>query len=595
MPDSPSTQADSDKTASEDSTTEERQSDRVSDSQSETPTTTNGKLVDHSGSSEAGEVTVHEDIENGQLVMFDPDGNLVYKPYTNRGDTIMDYSFCGYKASAEPIPDVSAVITLEPLPNTPAPERRELPESGAEIFMAYPDGPDSSERIQSALDKVAAMPVGEDGFRGAVHLKKGAYYLKGGLSVGPGVVLRGEGDDWDGTVLVFQNPQGTGISLNDPQAEKEGAGAPHRTRITDAYVPVASNSVVVEDPGPFKPGDHIVVAKTPNQVWVDTLGMNPPGGGEPSRGNKPWTPEGYVTYHPRTIEKIEGKRLFFLVPLPQSIVAEHGGGAVVEETRQRYTAPRGVEHLRVVSNYNRAVRTANRSRHNKVYEADEATNLANGVSVGAANVWVRNCTMMHQKGSAVALGNGALFVTVRDCTSLEPISVTRGGRRYCYSINTGASMVLVYNCTAEKGRHSFVLNKRVTGPNAFVRCRQTWGNMEAHQRWATGILFDASENTDIWGSALHNRRGMGSGHGWAGANGVIWNYKGGVVVGNPQTPEQNFAIGCIVPSYAKHSGGVRGDGYIWSEGAHVKPESLFEAQLIERIGKEKAELVLQLD
>lgn len=541
-------------------------------------------------------VTVHQDLKNGQLVSVGPDGKLIYKPYTDQGDRVMDYSYAGYKASLEPIPDVATTLILEPLPDTPTPERRELPDPKPETFMAYPDGPDSYERIQAALDQVADMPKGEDGFCGAVLLKKGAYYLKSGLSVEPGVVLRGEGDDWGGTVLVFHNPGGTGISLRNSQIEDKQSTTPHKTRIADAYVPVASRSVIVEDLGPLKKGDHIWVIKTPNQAWVDTLGMNPPGPNEPAGGgNKPWTPEGYRSFHPRTITGIGGNRVSFYVPLPQSIVAEHGGGEVVLASGRRFQAPRGVEGLRIVSNYNRAVRIdfeGNNNRAPGIYEADEEDNLSTAISVAATNVWVRDCTMMHQMKSAVSLGNGTIFSTIRDCTSLEPISVRRGGRRYCYSLNTGASMVLIYQCTAEKGRHSFVLNKRVNGPNAFVRCYQSEGNMEAHQRWATGILFDKSVNTSIWGAALQNRRGMGSGHGWAGANGVIWNYKGGVTIGNPQTPEQNFAIGCIVPEYAKGGSEVRGDGYIWSEGTHVKPDSLFEAQLAERIGKRWAMEIL---
>ncbi|HKL21235.1 MAG TPA: hypothetical protein VJ904_05475 [Tichowtungia sp.] len=66
------------------------------------------------------------------------------------------------------------------------------------------------------------------------------------------------------------------------------------------------------------------------------------------------------------------------------------------------------------------------------------------------------------------------------------------------------------------------------------------------------------------------------------------------MVENPPTPENNFAIGCSIPDYAKSSSGeVRGDGYVESTGTHVKPDSLFVQQLIDRIGKEKAMAVLE--
>jgi hypothetical protein len=155
-------------------------------------------------------------------------------------------------------------------------------------------------------------------------------------------------------------------------------------------------------------------------------------------------------------------------------------------------------------------------------------------------------------------------------------------------------MVLIYNCFAEHGRHAFVTGKKVMGPNAFVLCKLTHGNAEAHHRWAAGILFDSMENTSIWGFAANNRRGLGSGHGWAGVNTVMWNCKGGVLVETPPTPENNFAIGCIIPDYAtKANGKVRGDGYVESTGTHVKPDSLFAQQLMDRIGESNAMAVLK--
>ncbi len=557
---------------------------------------------------------VHKDVENSPLVSIGPGGRLVYRPYTNKGDRIMDYSFCGYKASEEPIPDVRTVLTLEPLPDTPAPVRKEYPESKPDVFLAYPDGPDSRARIQAALDQAGAMAPDEDGFRGAVLLRKGAYYLKDGLSVPAGVVLRGEGDGEDGTVLVFHHPGGTGITLanepesqlaegpeavsdpeSDPDEDSEPAATPEplpvfTTRISDAYVPVASTSVTVKDAGPFKAGDHVLVIKTTNQAWIETLGMNPP-----APGKKPWTPGVYQLRHHRRIAKVEGNRLTFDIPLPESIVKKHGGGEVVDELDFAPMAPRGLEKLRILSNYNRAVRKHHK-RTGEEIESDEEYNLQVCVRVETRNSWVRNCTMMHFMKSAVSAGNGARFVTIRDCTTIQPVSTGRGGRNYNFSLNAGASMVLIYRCAAlNGGRHAFVTGKKTLGPNAFVMCRQTHGNMEAHHRWAAGILFDKCVNTSIWGFAAQNRRGLGSGHGWAGVNTVIWNCEGGVFVENPQTPENNFAIGCIIPDYAKNSNGnVLGDGYVESTGTHVTPDSLFVQQLIDRIGKEKAMTVLEL-
>ena len=142
-----------------------------------------------------------------------------------------------------------------------------------EVFLAYPEGPDSRARIQAALDRVAAMEPKADGFRGAVLLERGVYCLKGGLTVPPGVVLRGQGDGPDGTVLVVHHPQGVGIRLGHPKVEGEAPAQPAEpapvftTRIADAYVPVGSASLTVEDASGFAVGADVHIIKTTNN-WL---------------------------------------------------------------------------------------------------------------------------------------------------------------------------------------------------------------------------------------------------------------------------------------------------------------------------------------
>jgi len=608
-------------------------------------------------------IVVHEDVKNGQLVFFGEDGKLVYEPYTNKGDTIMDYSHSGYKASEVPIPMIATAVTLEPLPNSPPPVRQPLPEvkqdedvdmgpmvwfegkkrfhdascqrAGGSIkdspekwiqisyrqgilsnmdycsrcpkdaprvkvdkpdpedyvpFMAYPDGPDSHERIQAAIDRVGAMEPDSSGFRGAVLLKKGTYYLKGTLTVTSGVVLRGEGDGEDGTVLVFHNPKGAGIVLGNNAQEAETVSSklevsPYKTRISDAYVPVGSNSVNVKDASGLKVGDAVNVIKTTNEAWLYSIGMHQ----SQIKMRRPWEPSAYQLSTPRRIAKIEGNQVTFDVPLAQGYVAEHGGGEIITNPdADNMPALIGVEGLRVVSNYDRKVKSMLRGKAGG-YESDEEQNMSSGISMrGVVNSWVRNCTVMHTSRNSFTNKNSQ-FITFMDCTSLEPISPVRGGRRYCFS-NSDSSMVLFYKCSAEYGRHPYVTGSRDPGPIAFVRSKTLGGGSETHSRWATGVLFDNILVTERGGIAAGNRGGGGSGHGWAGANVVMWNCTSpGLKVQNPPTPEQNFAIGSTL---TEGSTEVDGDGYVESTGTQVKPDSLFEAQLIERIGEENAEAVL---
>ncbi len=78
------------------------------------------------------------------------------------------------------------------------------------------------------------------------------------------------------------------------------------------------------------------------------------------------------------------------------------------------------------------------------------------------------------------------------------------------------------------------------------------------------------------GINIRNRGNSGSGHGWAGANQVVWNSKAYQMEIQQPPTAQNWAIGC--------SAVVRGgDGYWQSVGRKVQPESLYLAQLAERL------------
>lgn len=106
-----------------------------------------------------------------------------------------------------------------------------------------------SGKWDGAVTTNPAPVVHEDGFRGAVLLKKGKYYVNGSLFVPSGVVLRGEGDGADGTVLIYRNPRGTGIQVGNPKAEP--VSMDESIRIVDDYIPAGNcnaESVVVFDP-----------------------------------------------------------------------------------------------------------------------------------------------------------------------------------------------------------------------------------------------------------------------------------------------------------------------------------------------------------
>ena len=112
------------------------------------------------------------------LIYLDDGGKLVYVP-DEKGNVIPDFSNAGYGGGGAPIPHVPVKAVVEPRPG------------------------DDAERIQAAIDRVSRMKPDANGHRGAVLLRKGEYQIAGTLRISAGgVVLRGEGRERDGTVIM---------------------------------------------------------------------------------------------------------------------------------------------------------------------------------------------------------------------------------------------------------------------------------------------------------------------------------------------------------------------------------------------------------
>src|SRR3954462_13968625 len=95
------------------------------------------------------------------LVFLGTDGKLNYKPYTDRGDVIPDFSRCGYGGGGVELSTIPVALTVSP----------------------QPDSTDDTKRIQAALDRVAKLPIDKNGFRGAVLLKRGRYRVESPLRI----------------------------------------------------------------------------------------------------------------------------------------------------------------------------------------------------------------------------------------------------------------------------------------------------------------------------------------------------------------------------------------------------------------------------
>jgi len=127
-----------------------------------------------------------------RLVHPGADGRLVYTPPDEKGNTVPDFSFAGYGGGGVRLPKVPVKVVVK---------------SG---------GGNDAGRIQEAIDRVSAMSQDKNGFRGAVLIMRGRYELDKPLRVTTsGVVLRGEGQGENGTVLFgkgsFKGKTGTPI------------------------------------------------------------------------------------------------------------------------------------------------------------------------------------------------------------------------------------------------------------------------------------------------------------------------------------------------------------------------------------------------
>lgn len=487
------------------------------------------------------------------LVTPNPDGSLTCAPYTGKGDTFPDFSHCGYKGGNAAIPD--------------APVRETLAPSGDKKS-------DDTARIQAALDRVSELPMQPDGLRGAVLLKKGEFRCAGILEIrASGVVLRGEGDGDKGTRIIAttrkQNPLVRIGGKTAPAVIKKTA-----QKVLDPYVPVGARTVTVADASGFAVGQTVFLIRHGNAAWIAELGMDriKPRPEDPE-STKQWTP--FDLRHDRVVTAVDGNCVTVDVGIACAIDERWGGGTLARYDDRARIENCGVEHLLAEAVFDPSVTTTRKGLGEYHSDENHATTLVQFGSV--KNAWARKLTTLHFYHGPASITEPAKWITVEDCRALEPVSVLTGGRRYPYNIN--GQLCLVLRCASDKARHAFAFGARVPGPNVFLSCKSTndFASSEPHHRWSTAGLYD----NVVASIAIQDRQWMGTGHGWAGANYVVWNCRGTLVCQRPPTA-QNFAIG-FVGKKGKDAF-PRPQGWWESLGTHVAPASLFAAQWRARHG-----------
>ncbi|MBP6686802.1 MAG: pectate lyase [Lacibacter sp.] len=460
-------------------------------------------------------------------------GKLVYSN-DELGNRIPDFSYCGYKASEQPIPniDVKVVVPVK--------------------------AGDATLRIQSALDYVASLPADVNGFRGAVLLQKGTYEVFGQLRISAsGVVLRGSGTN--ATTIVGS---GTGrLVLIKIVGKNTISKEPTGLKISDAYVPVNAMSFHVDQINIKDHSNKIIIRRPSTASWINFLGADHFGGGITAIG---WKPGERDLFFDRTITKIEGNTVYIDAPITTALDTTYGGATISFYSNDGRVTNCGVENIKLVSTYNKVNPKDEDHRWN-------AINIEN-----AEDCWVRQINFQHFAGSAVSVLETSKRITVEDCISLAPVSEIGGQRRYTF-LTTG-QQTLFQRCYAESGYHDFAVGFCATGPNAFVQCESIlpYNFSGTIDSWASGVLFDV---VNVDGNALRfgNRWQDANGAGWSAANSLFWNCSAARIDCYKPPTAQNWAFG----SWSQFAG----DGY-WNESNNtITPRSLYYAQLRERLNK----------
>jgi hypothetical protein len=320
-------------------------------------------------------------------------------------------------------------------------------------------------------------------------------------------------------------------------------------------------------------GNVVLVRRHGNADWIHRIAMDQ----IPERPDQPgstrqWSP--FDLDFERTIKAIDGRRITVDAPIVCAIEEPWGGGEVLDFDETSRIRNAGVENLSGISEFDRSITASYRGER---YASDEDHSWRFISIANAVNAWVRAVSARCFAYACVHV-TASRGVTVSDSDCREPVSVITGERRYSFAVE--GQLCLVRNCRSSHGRHDWVVGARVCGPNVFLRCAsdRSYETSEPHHRWSVGGLYDNVKSN----LAFQDRQWMGTGHGWAGANYVAWNCEGTLICQRPPTA-QNWAIGQIG---RKEPGafGPRADG-LWEHlGQHVTPQSLYEAQLRDRIG-----------
>lgn len=407
---------------------------------------------------------------------------------------------------------------------------RAIPSNIGVVIHVDPIAGDNAQNIQNAINFASSLPIQPNGYRGVVELGVGKFNVNTQININAtGVVLRGSGTGdslTSATWIVSQNRSG---SLDNPVPVIRFAGSSSgrvygsEIQIADQRVPVGAMSFNVASTAGLSVGRMVEVFRPSTQAWVDALGMNGLWGA--TDRNLKWQ---------RTITRIEGNKVFLDAPITTAIDKQWSTGTI-----RTYDLPNQIHNVGIENLRGQSLDTREETNEARAWSLVEFSRVADG--------FVRNIESRHFPYAAVYSreDDGTQYITFDGVVSRLPSGQVTGGRRYTFAIDS--QMSLVQNGDADDGRHDFVTGSNVNGPIVFFKSKATRAHADSgpHHRWGNGLLFD---NLNIGGELnIRNRMTSGTGHGWAGANSIVWNTAATrFAVQNPPTA-QNWLIGSGPP------------------------------------------------
>jgi hypothetical protein len=292
-----------------------------------------------------------------------------------------------------------------------------------------------------------------------------------------------------------------------------------------------------------------------------------------------WLAPGSTIRSDRVITSVAGNAITIDAPLSDSLDA-------------KYTTPPGVS----VAVYTFAGRIANVGLESMHVVAPKQTVPINQPVYDALSMdavidgWVSDLSL-DEFTNGITIGSTAKWITIEDSRVARTAPID-GSQGYPFQYSIDGQGTLVQRCSASGNDvFSYATMGRSPGPNVVLRFTASGmhTNLQPHMRWSTGLLFDGIDAPSS-GIGLMNRGWDGTGHGWAIGFGVLWNGDATSLLIQQPPGSQNWAIGssgAIQSSAApgSTSSAPLPSGIVDSHGVRVAPDSLYLAQLCERLGR----------